>query len=117
MKPPDQDLEARTPVWDSLQMLFMDTEPTDHHDHMVAVCASSPYTLDELEAIVLHELLPALRFNLMSTAGEWRGFETQWLVNRVLETHRFGKRHPYVLSAYAKEQWEALRPRIAARRG
>lgn len=97
-------------------MLFMDTEPADEYAAMVDVCAASPYTLAELEDILLNELLPALRFNLMNPAGEWRGFETEWLVDRILQTHRHGKRHPFVLSGYAKQHWQQLRPRIAARR-
>ncbi len=116
MKSPEQDIEFRIPVWESLQMLFMDTDSVDFYDEMAEVCEKSPYTTPEIEEIILNELLPALRFNLLDVASEWRGFETQWLVNRILSKNRFGKRHPCILSKYAKEQWDQLRPRIEERR-
>ena len=94
----------------------MDTDSVDFYDEMAEVCGKSPYTIPEIEEIILNELLPALRFNLLDVAGEWRGFETQWLVTRILSKNCFGKRQPYILGKYAKEQWEQIRPRIEERR-
>ncbi|MEO0424213.1 MAG: hypothetical protein AAF184_17880 [Pseudomonadota bacterium] len=116
MLPPEEDLEARTPVWDSLQMLFMDTDPVAHYEDMVLRCAASPYTLDELEAILFNELLPALRGNLYDLAGEWRGFEVRGLVEHVLANHEFGKRRPRFGRWMVSGDWPKLSEMIAQQR-
>jgi hypothetical protein len=114
---PRDDVAARTPVWEALQMFFMDTDPTALLDHMAQVCARSPYTLEELEQILFQEVLPACRFNLFALpAPEWGGFETQWLVERILKKHRFGRRRPLVLRGTTRAWWRQLEPLIRARR-
>lgn len=35
MQSPEDDIEDRTPVWDALQILFMDTDVTLSYDHIV----------------------------------------------------------------------------------
>ncbi len=114
---PEQDVERRMPVWGQLQMLFMDTDPHDFLDEIAEVCARSPYGLDEIEAILFNEVLPACRFNLLSVAGEWRGIDAGWLKNRILEKHRFGKRRPWLSRRYTTTWWRKLEPRILALRG
>lgn len=115
--PPKDDVAARTPVWDSLQMIFMDTDPAIFLRDMTDACANSPYAIDEIEEILFNEVLPACRFNLFAgPAPEWSGFEAGWLVARVLKAHRFGRRRPIILRRYAMEWWQQLRPLIIARR-
>jgi hypothetical protein len=117
MQPPQDDLAARTPVWDALQMIFMDTDPGIFLPSMAEVCARSPYTLAEIEAILFHEVLPACRFNLFAgPAPEWAGFATEWLVQRILRKHRFGRRRPLLLRRYTLGYWQKLAPLIEARR-
>ena len=116
MKPPEQDLTDRVPVWDEFHMLFMDTDVTLWHDRIVEVCIKSKYSVDELEAILFNEVLPGLRFNLwLFPAPEWRGFETEWLKQRILNKHRFGKRRPLLGRRYTQRHWRQLRPRIEAK--
>ena len=114
---PKDDVAARTPVWEVLQMLFMDTDPDVHLDHMADTCARSPYTVEELEQILFQEVLPACRINMFALpAPEWEGFETSWLVARILQKQRFGRRRPLVLRRYTRQWWRQLEPRIRARR-
>ena len=114
MQSPENDIDDRTPVWDALQMLYMDTDVTLSYNHIVDTCKSSKYSVDEVEAILFNEIMPAVRFNLlMLTAPEWSGFEVQWLIDRVLKKHRFGKRRPIWSRRYTSSHWKKLRPRIA----
>jgi len=113
---PEDDLENRKPVWSALQMLFMDTDVAGHLDEITEVCSSSPYALDELEEILFQEILPALRGNLFDVAGEWRGYDRDALARWVLSKHRFGKRRPWGMRAYAQEWWGKIRPEIDGKR-
>jgi hypothetical protein len=117
MKHPKDDLEARTPVWDALQMFYMDTDPALFLESAAEVCARSPYSLVEIEAILFNEVLPACRFNLfMLPAPEWAGFATDWLVQRILRKHRFGRRLPLLCRRYTRDWWRRLVPLIEKRR-
>jgi hypothetical protein len=109
---PDHDIEGRAPVWDSLQMLYMDTDVTLSYTHIIETCGSSKYSIDELEDILYNEVLPAVRFNMLSgTTPEWRGFTLESLTKRVLKKHRFGKRRPWVRVG-TDEHWPTLRTKI-----
>ncbi len=113
MKPPEQDLTDRLPIWDELQMLYMDTDVTTSYDRIVAVCLKSKYSVGEIEEILFNEVLPAVRFNMwMLPAPEWCGFETEWLKRRVLKKHRFGKRRPLFLRLYTRSHWKRIRDRM-----
>ena len=121
MKPPEQDLEERTPIWDSLQDLFMDTDVTLSYDRIVTICGSSKYSLDEIEAILYNEVMPAVGYYQwkLLPIPEWCGFEIEWLKKRILEKHRYGKRRPWrplffrIMTNY---HWKRLRKRIKQRK-
>lgn len=108
--PPDKDLEARLPVWDSMQMFWMDVDPLDEIHGAAKVCAASKYSIGELKAIFLNEVRPAVSFNLHSgPAPEWTGFKPEWLAQRILRVHKFNKRLPFRwLNPYAYAWWERL---------
>jgi len=113
MKPPQQDFDNRKPVWNELQIFFMDTDPADDLERIAQVCARSPYSIDELEAILFNEVLPACRFNMFDLpASEWIGFEIGWLKERILKKHRFGRRRPFFLRRYTVGWWRRLKPHI-----
>lgn len=110
---PDKDVEDRTPVWDCMQDLYMDTDVTLSYAAIVQRCSDSKYTISELEEILFNEVLPAIRVNMyMYPAPEWAGFETEWVVKRVLSKHRFGKRRPWRLRFYTNGHWKNLKLRI-----
>lgn len=64
MQSPAEDIESRKPIWDAMQMLWMDIDPADEIESTANVCAWSTYTIDELKAIFLNEVRPAVSFNL-----------------------------------------------------
>jgi len=94
MLAPEQDQTDRRPIWDELQMFWMDTDPNIFLDSAARVCAQSKYSLPELERIFWNEVRPAVQLNLTSIAGEWTGFDIGWLSQRVLKTNRYGRRLP-----------------------
>lgn len=88
VKSPNEDLENRAPVWAALGEFFLDNEP--QLECVVRICAESPYSLQELDQILFSEVWPALSPNLASVAGEWAGWNREWLSQRVLEKHKTG---------------------------
>lgn len=111
---PEQDTESRRPVWDELQMLYMDTDPEHLLNRMADRLAESPYTTEELEDILWNEVHPACEFNLrFAIAPEWAGFDLDWLTARILEKNRFGRRRrPWRLRRYTRNWWVKLLPLI-----
>src|SRR5258706_16230438 len=78
------DVNSRRPVWSALSELFLDTNLDSAGLNRIAnTLASSPYSLEELDQILLWEVYPACRSNLLSIAGEWAGFDSEWLESRI----------------------------------
>lgn len=91
----------------------MDTDVTLSYGFIAQRCADSKYSIDELESILFNEVLPALRFNMFDLpAPEWAGFQTDWVVKRVLAQHCFGKRKPWILRRYTQDHWTHIKQKI-----
>ncbi|WP_456299285.1 DUF7079 family protein [Methylocaldum marinum] len=75
MPPAEDDLDHRRPVWDALSSLFLDTDTSLSREWRVKLLASSPYSVEQLEHILVDEVYPICRWNLFSIAGEWAGFD------------------------------------------
>lgn len=117
MKHPEHDIADRAPIWDCMQDLFMDTDVTLSYGVIAKRCAESKYGIDELEKILFNEVLPALRFNMFSLpAPEWAGFQTEFVVRRVIEKQRFGKSRPWLLRRYTQQHWNILKSKIEEKR-
>jgi hypothetical protein len=88
VKPAPEDLEHRRPVWQALSDLFLDTDTSISRSWRVNILSASPYSIDELQEILLDEIYPVCRSNLLSPAGEWIGFDPEWLESRILRRLR-----------------------------
>lgn len=75
--------EARRAVWIAMSDLFLDTDVRLFYVDIARVCAESPYSQEELERIFREEVAPVVEPNLRSMAGEWAGFDEEWLVNTI----------------------------------
>ena len=71
-------------MWLALSDLFLDTDVQLFREMNTRLLARSPYSLDELDAILREEVYPACSFNLSLVAGEWGGFDSAWLERRIL---------------------------------
>ncbi len=79
---PEQ-LDRRRPVWITLSELWLDTEHDEAaRERMAEALARSEFDERELRAIHDSEVAPAVADNLQSVAGEWNGFDPQWLEER-----------------------------------
>jgi hypothetical protein len=83
LKPVSEDIENRRPVWRALSDLFLDTDTSLSLEWRARELSKSPYSIDELEEILIVEVYPACRSNLLSIAGEWAGFDMDWLERKI----------------------------------
>ncbi len=63
--------------------LFLDTDVRQFYVNTARVCAASPFSQEELERIFREEVAPVVAPNLVVAAGEWAGFDEEWLVNSI----------------------------------
>jgi hypothetical protein len=70
---------AREQVWLALSELYLDTDVEPSIEPCATVLAESPYSREELQRILFEEVHPLLVFNLLSVAGQWGGFDSDWL--------------------------------------
>jgi ornithine carbamoyltransferase len=74
------EIERRKSVWAALSDLWLDTELTDDDLQRIAsVMKRSGYSVPQLRDIYLFEVAPIVFLNLLSVAGEWAGFDEEWL--------------------------------------
>jgi hypothetical protein len=105
----------RRPVWEALSTLFLDTDVALLREHRANVHAASPYTISEIEAILTDEVFPVCRWNLLSIAGEWAGFDTDWLESQILSSRSRFARFGASRVLHSRE-WRATRAAIEYRR-
>ncbi len=81
----ESEIEKRFPVWDALSELFLDTELDEtSHKYIARVILESGFTPAEIHQILWNEVFPGVGDNLRSVAGEWAGFNPEWLKSRIL---------------------------------
>ena len=115
-----RDVVQRAPVWEALSELFLDVALSqDDLDRLATVLAASPYSVDELDAILGEELLPVLGRNGTTPAGEWRAFDPAWLAEAIVRQRSRRLRWPRWLlpRGLVREPWARLRARIVELRG
>jgi hypothetical protein len=85
------DIDRRMPLWRAMADLFLDTELQEYqYRHLARVVVESGFTPQEVHDILWDEVFPALGDNLRSVAGEWAGFNDEWLRKRIVEVHSGG---------------------------
>jgi hypothetical protein len=112
---PDDEIAIRRPVWIALANLFLDTDVTTFYASMAQTLAESPYSMDELRRILDDEVSPVLQTNLLTPAGEWAGFDEEWLVAEA--SKRIGKRRWMPLVGNLDRPWAELTALIEEIRG
>ena len=119
LKPVSEDIENRRPVWQALSDLFLDTDTSLPREWRARQLSQSPYSLDELEEILVTEVYPACRGNLFSIAGEWAGFDMDWLEGRIHRraNSRLKALHPFNLGRLTVPtslEWRATKRAVLA---
>ena len=88
--------------------LFLDTDVRLSYHFVARVCASSPYPAEELDAIFKSEVAPVLDGNLWQVAGEWAGFDDEWVVSEVQGRLARGRRATPWLAPLAMADWRSV---------
>ena len=118
MLAPDQDLERRRPVWEALSSFFLDTElDDDQHRQIAQTIAASGYTPSDIQTILWEELYPVVESNLRNPAGEWAGFDLDWMQQQILAgprcrtlSMRLARVLPFSPARMVRKEWEELLP-------
>ncbi|MCR9247769.1 MAG: hypothetical protein NXI31_22305 [bacterium] len=113
------ELTDRAPVWAAMSEFFLDTElELGDLERIAEVVARSKYTVEQLESILFRELVPALWTNVSTPAGEWGGFDQDWLQRRILRRSRRFLRWPCWLlpRSVVREPWQRVREIVRASR-
>jgi hypothetical protein len=101
--------------------MFLDTDTSLSRQWRAERLAGSTYTVDQLEFILVNEVYPICKYNLMSVAGEWAGFDQAWLEARILRRLRSRLRFLDALSfgrsaVHLSDEWRATKTAIVAAR-
>ena len=85
----EDEIAARLPLWVAMSDLFLDTEPGDQTYARIAnVIGHSTFSPDEAETIFRQEVAPSFAANLINVAGEWQGWDEEFVSARVLSHAR-----------------------------
>jgi len=113
--------KEREKVWDTLSEFYLDNEiQGGYYDYIYDVFVKSGFTMKEIRAIDKYEVFPVVFINLLSVAGEWVGFEREWLFKRCSRNfrrknnilHRLKCIVLYLLfGGMTKEQWQEIEQR------
>ncbi len=80
-------IEERKPIWIVLSEFYLDTELQESDfRHIAFKIIESPYSIDKVKEINKYEVFPVLQPNLLSVAGEWAGFDEEWLINSITDS-------------------------------
>ena len=91
MKATEAQIAERLPVWEALSEFFLDTDlQPDDYVCIARKLAATTYTENEIEEILVCEVCPVCRWNMLWIAGEWAGFDRAWLKKRI--GPRYGKK-------------------------
>lgn len=108
-------LARRRAAWQVFSDFYLDTDPAEFHDSAARDLARLPFSLDELERILVDEVHPALCGNLLIVAGEWSGFDADWVADRIRRQQsrpRWLRPRGRLLRWMARDTWKHLAPRI-----
>lgn len=101
-------MDQRKLIWIALSHFYLDTELQESDFlHMAQKIIESPYSLEEVKEINKYEVFPVLQPNLLSVAGEWTGFNEEWLVNAIVASneHRTAAKKLEIDAAYLVFNW------------
>jgi hypothetical protein len=103
--------DERLPVWEALSEFFLDTEldETDH-ERIATVLARSEYTIEGLEEILIFEVYPPCKWNMLCVAGEWAMFGEEWIMERIAprKDKRPKVRRRPLFGYMFKDHWKAV---------
>lgn len=110
----ETEITRRLPLWEALGNLYLDTKSDTFVPLVVKAAQEAGFSLDEVEHILKWEVRPALYFNYIDGAGEWAGWNSEWLVQRILDC--MGKRSDALLlgeTRFMPDEWPEIQAAMA----
>ena len=104
----DEEITIRKPVWVAMSDLFLDTDVRVSYCSIARTLAAAPFTIEQMGAILNKEVSPIAAPNLMVVAGEWGGFDEEWLVSRITARLEGALRMPSSFGSVARADWDAV---------
>lgn len=85
----EQQIQKRRPLWVALSELWLDTELSGEDLERIArIMADSDLNIEQLRRVYLVEVAPVVSSNLVAIAGEWSGFDEEWLCSQIVSNLR-----------------------------
>jgi hypothetical protein len=85
----EQQIQKRRPLWVALSELWLDTELSGEELERIArIMADSDLNIEQLRRVYLVEVAPVVSSNLVAIAGEWSGFDEEWLCSQIVSNLR-----------------------------
>jgi hypothetical protein len=106
-------------VWCALSDLYLDTDVTMSYDAIADTLACTPFSIETLHQMLMYDVHPALYPNLVVVAGEWAGFDQQWLLDRIATVRRqsrWRRRLTHLHVRWIRDDWRKVAALIVARR-
>jgi len=102
----DELIQKRRPLWLVLSELWLDTElrPEDL-ERIARVMADSGLSIEELRHIYLVEVAPVGSPNTWTVAGEWAGFDEEWLCAQIMRNLRDRPRRTRFVAWFPLTRW------------
>jgi hypothetical protein len=88
---------GRIMVWLAMADHFLDTETRQNIPLTALQCVEAGFSGERARDAWRHEVSPAVAFNLWSVAGEWAGWDRDWLVERIERLRSSGHNRPGTL--------------------
>ncbi len=118
-------IEQKKMVWVALADVFLDTDVSLTYDAISKQCALSCFSIEELEHMLKNEVAPICCDNLMCVAGQWAGFDEEWLITNI--TDKINTKTPVLTKlwqwvsvkahqSYINQHWKNIVPLIVLHR-
>ena len=110
------EISKRKPVWLVLSEFYLDTELRDADFQRISkILKESGYSLKELKRINYEEVAPVVSPNTYSVAGEWTGFNEEWLIEEIVKRLNqkkgnsiFNKIYKKYIDSITNNYWEQI---------
>ncbi len=79
-----EEIARKQPLWVALSDLFLDTEVRLDLPRAAAEAVKAEIPAPEMIRIFNREVTPVVGWNLLDVAGEWVGFEKEWLTEQIV---------------------------------
>ncbi len=113
-----EQLEKRHPVWLAMSVHYLDTETRPFLLHTARVCLDAGLEFEAAADIWRYEITPLLHHNLHQPAGEWAGFDEEWIYTsctRCLGHNHVKREQTYLTQSGSANQYLLALKRIYPR--